>query len=363
MLARTQCRGASSTAFAYTPSSLELEWFPPHSQRGQPHAVGRVCEIARMQLTPRVDAWLRFANASIGDATREPDADERAALSSMRCDDGRVEYLEPLTGIARHPYAKCGCVPREKFSVNPTSLDYLVLQNLCRRAAETSHPPTLTLPAGRRAPRTLFFDLGSGTFSNGEPVQLGRGNGGGLGSKGGSGGPSIPLFAALYKRSCIEFDAIYAWEYSPFSPRRYWKDVPVEMRAKLHFFNVPVESEPHPNGVLALLREAATPDDFVVLKVDVDHSAIEESVVTGIAADPHLASLVDELFFEYHFYGEPHVEGRPFNPYWGVHNDTRHGPVPTSTVPAALRTNATADTALHLMHRLRRRGIRAHFWI
>ncbi len=35
-----------------------------------------------------------------------PSAKERRVLSRFEYDDGRVEYIEPLTGMARHPFAK-----------------------------------------------------------------------------------------------------------------------------------------------------------------------------------------------------------------------------------------------------------------
>ena len=53
--------------------------------------------------------------------------------------------------------------------------------------------------------------------------------------------------------------------------------------------------------MLRLLQASATPQDFVVFKVDVDNSDVELSIVEAIAASPELANLVDELFFEYHF--------------------------------------------------------------
>ena len=81
-----------------------------------------------------------------------------------------------------------------------------------------------------------------------------------------------------------------------------------------------------------------------------DNSLVEESVVRAIEQDPHVAQLVDELFFEFHFFGEP----PPFNKFWGPRN------VPQNHWS---HTNATVDTALRQMARLRHQGIRAHFWI
>ena len=127
--------------------------------------------------------------------------------------------------------------------------------------------------------------------------------------------------------------------YVALPPATYWAAVPAAVRAKLHFFNVGVEHEPHPNGFLAVLRSTARPHDFVALKVDIDNSPIELSIVERIADDPSLAILVDELFFEYHFKFDN------LNFGWG------------KKIPHSV------DDALKLMTKLRRRGIRAHFWV
>ena len=37
------------------------------------------------------------------------------------------------------------------------------------------------------------------------------------------------------------------------------------------------------------------------VKLDIDNSAIEHSIIKAILDDPSVTRLVDELFFEYHF--------------------------------------------------------------
>ena len=68
-------------------------------------------------------------------------------------------------------------------------------------------------------------------------------------------------------------------------------------------------------------------------------STQELAIVEAIAERPEIAALIDELYFEYHFYFDGHDFG------WG-------GAV-----------SGDVDTAVSLMHRLRTLGIRAHFWI
>ena len=63
------------------------------------------------------------------------------------------------------------------------------------------------------------------------------------------------------------------------------------------------------------------------------------TIIQAIANRPEIAALIDELYFEYHF--------------WFDNMDFGWGSVGSGDV----------DTALGLMRRLRELGIRAHFWI
>lgn len=182
---------------------------------------------------------------------------------------------------------------------------------------------------------------------------------------------SLGFFTQMYdQRSCIRFDGIYAWEAAPLDHEHWWRDVPVDMGARLHLYNVPARldsarapaaathdgagatqqqstsssSVGHP---LSVLRAVARPEDFVALKVDIDGGP-EVELVERIAQERALYELVDELFFEYHFY----FDGLNFG--WqtqrGGANYGRWG-------------KYSVDDALSLMRRLRERGVRAHFWV
>ena len=95
----------------------------------------------------------------------------------------------------------------------------------------------------------------------------------------------------------------------------------------------------YPRSFLALLGATVTPDDFVVVKVDIDGGP-EVEIVRAIAHTPWLARLVDELFFEFHFDFDQIEFG-----WYGI--GKQH----------------SVDDALQLMHSLRKVGIRSHFWI
>ena len=143
---------------------------------------------------------------------------------------------------------------------------------------------------------------------------------------------------------------MYAWEPNPhlynssaLPEGEWWGDLPAAIREKVRFYHDFVgegdDGAPRPpNSFLGVLA-AAKPDDFVAVKVDIDTPAAELAIVQALAEDPQLASLVDELYFEYHFY----FDGLDFG--WRDH------------------VSGDVDTAIGLMHRLRALGVRAHFWI
>ena len=197
-------------------------------------------------------------------------ADEESLLSSfsdLRAGWEVDEYIEPLTGIARHPLFKMPGCPWRNGSIQrhgKFDIGYLILTNHCD---EQGHPRQRCSSGRPARARNLFFDLGCSTYSGNVSLETGSGI-----------GPSIPLFIQLYERRCIEFDMIYAWEATPHAGDTWWDTVPLAVRPKLHFYNHPVSehlvgadgSYTHPHSFLAMLNRTAEPADFVVLKVDIE---------------------------------------------------------------------------------------------
>ena len=96
-----------------------------------------------------------------------------------------------------------------------------------------------------------------------------------------------------------------------------------------------------------VLKQQARPEDFVVLKLDVDTPTLEMAMVRAIADREDIFPLIDELLFEYH------VSLR------SLANSTE-----AASVSAVMgMSNSTVNEAVQLMQRLRQRGIRAHFWV
>ena len=247
----------------------------------------------------------------------------------------REEPIEPLHGFARHPFANVRC-RGHRGGEDAFNIQYLILHNNCGSPA--------------LKPRVLLFDMGASVGFKGVPNGIYPTmpeHGGGL-------APSLPLFYRLYTDRCLEPDEVYAWEPNPGAEAlgaQWWGNLSASVRAKVHYYQDFVNEGDlstaesiggaHPeNSFLEILESTAKPDDFVVAKVDIDTPSAELTIVEAIAERPEIAELVDEFFFEYHFYFDNQNFG------WGHKN-----------------INGDVDTAVGLMYRLRSLGIRAHFWI
>ena len=108
----------------------------------------------------------------------------------------------------------------------------------------------------------------------------------------------------------------------------------------MQYFNIPVTKDvKDPSHPLEILKRVATPEDFVVFKLDMDHSEIEAAIVEAIVADPEVHVRIDEMFFEHH------VNFEPMHRYWGTQQE-----------------KATVVDSYHLFAALRMLGVRMHGW-
>ena len=118
--------------------------------------------------------------------------------------------------------------------------------------------------------------------------------------------------------------------------RTWWARVPKSVRPRLTFVNRAVNASVFESTLLSTV----TPEDYVVVKLDIDTPVVESAILDRIEAH---ADLIDELFFEWHFW----FDGMNFG--WGTLDH--------------LRTTTNVSTVVRRMQRLRRAGIRAHFWV
>ena len=248
-----------------------------------------------------------------GDKTGHICSTARAQAAKMMYAIGKVEHMsvmpdgtpiEPLSGIGRHPIASVGCHLTQETGI--FDISYLQISNYC-----TATPP----------PKAYFLDMGCAEYDEARAIASGLGS-------------SIPLFETMYaKKACINFNMITAWEATPYP--HWWDKVPLKKRSRIRFHNHKVDA----NAIRRLLPQFSR-SDFVVVKLDIDHTETELSIMAVIK---EFAYLIDELFFEYHFY----FDGLNFG--WGVNEH--------------LKSTHNVSTAMRLMTELRQDGIRAHFWI
>ena len=81
----------------------------------------------------------------------------------------------------------------------------------------------------------------------------------------------------------------------------FFSGASVDDVSRLHFMNWPVSSaDGDALNPWTLLRQVAIPEDFVVVKLDIDTPAVEMELVRQLLADKQLQALVDVFYFEHH---------------------------------------------------------------
>ena len=220
------------------------------------------------------------------------------------------ESIEPLAGLLRNPYF---CLKGEEFLVDKGYL--LIPKNVSKRM---EHLPN------NRAPKAFLFDLGASLYTSG------------------IGGASQQWFVDMYESKGIQFDGVYAWEASPHPPKEVWELIPGRLKPVYHWYNIPVNPVPgNTDNPLEYIKRTAVKEDYVILKIDIDNSDIEEELIQQLLVSNELLDLVDDFFFEHH------VDTKPMYPYWG------HGS----------RLNKTLKHAYQVLTTLRNVGVLAHAWV
>ena len=95
-LGRSSLPMACVDSRTYHASAVEQAWFSHN-------AAGRLCQLAKMQ-RGAIAPWLDYnQRAALGQGAESPRPNELDILSYWQLPGGRTEYIEPLTGMARHP--------------------------------------------------------------------------------------------------------------------------------------------------------------------------------------------------------------------------------------------------------------------
>ncbi len=195
------------------------------------------------------------------------------------------------------------------------SKDYLIPSWNVSRKLRTSPAPFV--------PRAFYFDLGASYYNSGR------------------GGASQSWFIETYEKRGVVWKGIWGWEATPQDPAKTWEVIPARLKPYYHWYNIPVSSVPgHANNALAYIKEAARPEDYVLLKLDIDHNPTEMGIINQVLASDELLRLVDEIYFEHH------VNVGPMHYHWNTQKSKQH----------------LSDT-YQLFNAFRQKGILAHSWI
>ena len=118
--------------------------------------------------------------------------------------------------------------------------------------------------------RAILIDLGAGLYSLG----------GSAGEPGSIGGGGLYWLINSFRERGVEFDRIFAWEARRLNPATLWGSIPAELVGKFSYFNTPATSAPGgAHNPWRVLASVASPDDYVVVKIDIDHSPTELALV------------------------------------------------------------------------------------
>ena len=275
----------------YTPSPYERYWTENIAT-----LQSDICAESNKHID-QINQWIQYAG---GSSALQTDVFSYFQFQNSCSGEIITDFVEPLAGLTRSPLF---CLKGEEFIV---SKDYLVVSwNLSKK----------------HFPRSYYFDLGASLYNSG------------------AGGPSQKWFVETYEKRGIQWDGIFAWEMEPLDPKTVWGLIPSHLKKIYHWYNIPVSPD-HADNALNFIRDIARPQDFVLLKIDIDNSPIEEALVDQILASSELQGLIDEFYFEHH------VNTKPMHGAWG-----------TADSPRML-----ADT-YRIFSTLRRNGIVAHSWV
>jgi hypothetical protein len=283
----------------YVPSALESEWAANIHLWSQD-------TCARMTAPGAFDkfqALIAVLEAQNTARTSFPGGEEeaawRAALAAATPLLSRLEHrdaatgalvsttlLEPLAGMLRDPRKVCYDFLGAAYVAHPFEppryLEWDILRpflfldpDVKASVAALAPCPGAVALFSNDGPRALLFDVGASTWN--DPTGFG-----------------IKWLVELSAVAGIRFDHIYSWEAAP--RPAYWDGVPLDARSRIHFFNIPAATQQSSEASpVALLRQVARPQDYVVFKLDIDNEAVELPILLDLLS-PDVAPLVDDVY-------------------------------------------------------------------
>jgi hypothetical protein len=285
----------------YEPSPFENYWV-----KNIKEFQNNICEESN-KVIDKVDEWVSTALINVN---TEPENLSNKIFSKFIYKNDctseiSIDFVEPLAGLTRHPYY---CLKGSDWVVNK---DYMIISwNISHRV--NSHES-----------KSYYFDLGASDWDSG------------------AGGTSQSWFVTEYEKRGIVWDGIFCWEATLMDTSNIWNKIPGRLKHIYHWYNIPVSSEKgHSDNALEYIKAVAKPEDFVVLKIDIDNTPIESEIIKQILESDELINLIDQLYFEHH------VNVLPMHQYWGTQNEV-----------------STLSNTYDIFSMMRSKGILAHSWV
>lgn len=224
---------------------------------------------------------------------------------SKQLSHGNAGYAEPLLTPMRHP----------DFCFHPyksvLDMKYLVLdfEKMCMDLKPYS--------------RTVLIDIGASLSFHEENE------------------PPIIFLLDMFKKFGFRFDHIYGIESTFEEPSEVFNNLlPTEYFDSYHWINTGVNAtEGHNMNPLDSILRKFTPDDLVIVKLDIDTSSIEVPLAKQLLNDKSLHKIVDHFFFE------QHVPMNEISEWWGEDVD------------------GSVKSSFDLFRGLRDAGVMSHFWV
>lgn len=370
----------------YESSTYEEEWFQevPNVQSATPDGpnickamqtekhvaaaraiVGRAVNLT--SIDPKIQ-WITFDTMS---TTSLDPADEYMSRMHYRrvCYDeqGRhfypasghgIQLIEPLFGMLRDPFDLwCGSdtLTMEGYpNLHPgQSKLHMVPQGFAPYAYTTKDSGiqptewrTHGIPPWHSSMRPIYDEQIGTTFLPPQNVHVDLGSSYFGGWTKSAQAASGQWFYDKYHARGQKFNRFIAVEVETLDNAKAYQQVPADLVGIYTLMNVGLTMDDDNLNAIEMIKRIVKPEDFFVMKLDIDFAAIEEPMVQNLLADDPenggASALIDELMWE------NHVNFYPMNGPWAIAPDSKkYGDLLMS---------------YNLFRDLRRKGIRAHSW-
>lgn len=344
------------TFHSYEPSSWEMEWL-----RGEESGERRNQECEVLAQPEEVKRSVQLITAihdivRLGKPAPPPESIDLFSrmIYARRCgkkqkDTGqrRAQLIEPLIGILRDPLTICpqpSGVDNQIYSQFGPGEDFIQSK---RHFLLGPLAPWTDTPDDPESWRVGGFDpWGASAVSRRKPcvrlnVLMDIGASLYEGWAGSTAAVGALWFVERFKQRQLAFDWIVSFEIEKHDPDDIYRNVPDDVLPHYLYFNQGVESAPDGrwNPWRILQEMSVAPDDYVVVKLDIDVPEIENPLINQLTESEDIRALVDEVFFEHH------VNVKAMRPCWGRN-------------PSPL----IMTDSYRLFSNLRSIGVRMHSW-